>query len=55
MYSELEGMTQDTSLTPDKWTWGYKYNHAGVREQKRLLTSPHGEGEVIKNYEALAV
>ncbi|MBX3042736.1 MAG: hypothetical protein KF896_03375 [Ignavibacteriae bacterium] len=31
------------SFTADKWTWGYKYNHAGVREQKRMLTSPHGD------------
>jgi len=25
-----------SKLTTDKWTWGYKYNHAGVREQKRM-------------------
>ncbi|MBX3042725.1 MAG: hypothetical protein KF896_03320 [Ignavibacteriae bacterium] len=34
------------SFTADKWTYGYKYNHAGVREQKRMLTSPHGDGDI---------
>jgi len=29
------------SFTADKWIWGYKYNYAGQREQKRLLKSPH--------------
>ena len=47
--SSLAGLTTDVDAhDTDKWTWGYKYNHAGVREQKRLLTSPHDEGEVIK-------
>jgi hypothetical protein len=35
---------KNESYSEGKWTWGYKYNHAGAREQKRLLTSPHGDG-----------
>ncbi|GAB1372460.1 hypothetical protein MASR1M45_25220 [Candidatus Kapaibacterium sp.] len=31
------------TLDATKWIWGYKYNHAGQREQKRLLKSPHGD------------
>jgi hypothetical protein len=37
-----QSCSQDESYSYDKWTWGYKYNHTGVRDQKRMLTSPHG-------------
>ena len=46
----------DASFSADKWTYGYKYNHAGVREQKRLLTSPHGDDGygTFPNYKVFA-
>jgi hypothetical protein len=27
----------DASFSYDNWNYGYKYNHAGVREQKRII------------------
>ena len=33
LLSEFTGLTLYDSYSYDKWTWGYKYNHAGVREQ----------------------
>jgi RHS repeat-associated protein len=43
--SSMAGLTTDVDARDaNKWIWGYKYNHAGVREQKRMLTSPHGDG-----------
>lgn len=49
LYSELTGLTQDESYNADKWTWGYKYNHAGVREQKQSFSICEGELTVIYN------
>ena len=38
-----QGFSPNISFDDDKWTYGYIYNYAGVREQKRMLTSPHGD------------
>jgi hypothetical protein len=49
-------MVYNVSYSAYKWTWGYKYNHAGVREQKRMLISTHRDDAFSSgvNYKILA-